>query len=81
MVKFFLDQAEFISFVMENPLKDFPHDLLKKGHTGFNITDIHFDEIVPILKKILINFQFKNNNITSIRFIRIFRIFLYFFFI
>ena len=57
---------------MGKPLKDYPHHCLRKGHTSFNITDIQFDEIAPIFKKILINFQVKNNNITSIRFIRIF---------
>ena len=79
MVKFSLDQAEFISFAMGKHLKDYSHHCLRKGHTGFNITDIQFDEIAPILEKILIYFQVKNKIITSIRFIIIFRIFLYIF--
>ena len=53
MLKFSLDQAEFISFAMGKPLRDYPHDFLIKGHTGFNKTDIQFDEISPIPKKFL----------------------------
>ena len=52
---------------MGKTLTDYPDYFLRKGHSGLNITDIQFDEIVNILEKILINFQVENKDITSIK--------------